>query len=89
MHDEPVMDVARLGHVEVLTPKPEESLRCFVDMTESGRQGNSVDLGAWDDRTLLAQADGLEMLWPWPCLVPRPQSAGAAKTGKGARGLRL
>ncbi len=41
MHDEPIMDVAHLGHVELLTPTPEESLRFFVDvmgMTESGRQ---------------------------------------------------
>ena len=41
---EPIMDVAHLGHVELLTPKPEESLRFFVDvmgMTESGRQGDS------------------------------------------------
>ena len=44
MHDEPIMDVAHLGHLEMLTPKPEESLRFFVDvmgMTESGRQGDS------------------------------------------------
>lgn len=52
MHDEPIMDVAHLGHLEVLTPEPEESLRFFVDvlgMTESGRQGASVYLRAWDD----------------------------------------
>jgi catechol 2,3-dioxygenase len=52
MHDEPIMDVAHLGHLELLTPKPEESLRFFVDvlgMTESGRQGDSVYLRAWDD----------------------------------------
>ena len=50
--DEPIMDVAHLGHVELLTPKPEESLRFFRDvmgMTESGRQGNSVHLRGWDD----------------------------------------
>ena len=38
MHDEPIMDVAHLGHLEIFTPKPEESLRFFVDvmgMTES------------------------------------------------------
>jgi catechol 2,3-dioxygenase len=36
---EPVMDIAHLGHVELLTPKPEESLRFFRDvmgMTVSG-----------------------------------------------------
>ena len=52
MHTEPIMDVAHLGHLELLTPKPEESLRFFVDvlgMTESGRQGESAYLRAWDD----------------------------------------
>jgi catechol 2,3-dioxygenase len=50
--EEPIMDVAHLGHLELLTPKPEESLRFFVDvlgMTESGRNGDSVYLRAWDD----------------------------------------
>lgn len=52
MHDEPIMDVAHLGHLELLTPTPDESLRFFVDvmgMTESGRQGDSVYLRGWDD----------------------------------------
>lgn len=52
MHEEPIMDVAHLGHLELLTPKPEESLHFFVDvlgMTESGRQGESVYLRGWDD----------------------------------------
>ena len=52
MHDEPIMDIAHLGHLEVLTPKPDESLRFFVDvlgMTESGRAGDSVYLRGWDD----------------------------------------
>jgi catechol 2,3-dioxygenase len=52
MHQEPIMNVAHLAHLEVLTPKPEESLRFFVDvlgMTESGRRGESVYLRAWDD----------------------------------------
>ena len=42
MQDEPILDIAHLGHVELLTPRPEESLRFFVDtlgMTESGRAG--------------------------------------------------
>ncbi len=46
------MDLAHLGHLELLTPKPEESLRFFVDvfgMTESGREGDSVYLRAYDD----------------------------------------
>jgi len=52
MHDEPIMDVAHLGHLEIFTPKPEESLRFLVDvmgMTESGRKSDSVYLRAWDD----------------------------------------
>jgi catechol 2,3-dioxygenase len=46
------MDLAHLGHLELLTPQPEESLRFFVQvmgMTESGRQGDSVYLRAYDD----------------------------------------
>src|ERR1700685_2906842 len=49
---EPIMDLAHLGHLEMLTPKPEESLRFFIDvlgMTESARQGDSVYLRGWDD----------------------------------------
>jgi catechol 2,3-dioxygenase len=45
-------DLAHLAHVELLTPKLEESLRFFVDvlgMTESGRRGESVYLRGWDD----------------------------------------
>jgi catechol 2,3-dioxygenase len=45
-------DLAHLGHVEILTPKPDESWRFFVDvmgMTESGRKGASVYLRGWDD----------------------------------------
>ena len=52
MHPEPVLDLAHLGHVELLTPKPEESLNFFVNvfgMTESGREGDSVYLRAYDD----------------------------------------
>src|SRR6516162_4364885 len=52
MLNEPIMDVAHLGHLELLTPKPQESLRFFVDvmgMTEAGREGDSVYLRAYDD----------------------------------------
>jgi catechol 2,3-dioxygenase len=49
---EPCYDVAHLGHVEMLTDKPAESLDFFVNvygMTESGREGDSVYLRGWDD----------------------------------------
>jgi catechol 2,3-dioxygenase len=49
---EPCYDVAHLAHVELLTNKPEASLDFFVNilgLTESGREGDSVYLRAWDD----------------------------------------
>ena len=45
-------DLAHLGHLELLTPKPEESLAFFtkiVGLHESGRSGDSVYLRAWGD----------------------------------------
>src|ERR1700738_3318627 len=45
-------DLAHLGHLELLTPKPEESLAFFtkiVSLHESGRSANSVYLRAWGD----------------------------------------
>ena len=52
MSAEPCFDIAHLGHVELFTYKPQESLDFFVDifgLTESGREGDSVYLRAWDD----------------------------------------
>ncbi|MCX8133761.1 MAG: catechol 2,3-dioxygenase [Roseococcus sp.] len=52
MEQEPVMDVAHLGHVELLTPRPAESLAFFRDvmgMTVSGEEGASVFLRGFDD----------------------------------------
>ena len=49
---EPILDIAHLGHVELLTPRPEESLRFFRDvmgMSVSGQEGGSVFLRGWDD----------------------------------------
>jgi catechol 2,3-dioxygenase len=49
---EPIQDVAQLGHVELLTPKPAESLWFFTSvfgMTETARQGDSVYLRCWGD----------------------------------------
>ncbi|MGL4442740.1 MAG: VOC family protein, partial [Alsobacter sp.] len=49
---EPIHDLAHLGHVEMFTPRLDESVRFFVDimgMTESGRDGASVYLRGWDD----------------------------------------
>ena len=52
MTPEPVYDLAHLGHMELLTPKPDASLKFFVDvmgMTVSGQKGESVYLRGWDD----------------------------------------
>jgi catechol 2,3-dioxygenase len=49
---EPIHDLARIGHAELLTPKPEESLRFFVDvmgLEEEAREGQSVFLRGWGD----------------------------------------
>ena len=32
MTPEPIFDLAHLGHMELLTPKPDESLKFFVDV---------------------------------------------------------
>ena len=49
---EPMHDVAHLGHVELLTPKPEESLRFFTNvlgMSVTDREGQSVFLRGYGD----------------------------------------
>lgn len=50
--EELIRDVAHLGHVELLTPKPDESLWLFKEvlgMEEVARQGQSVYLRGWGD----------------------------------------
>ena len=45
-------DVAHVGHIELLTPRPDESLQFFtsiVGLHETGRAGDSVYLRAWGD----------------------------------------
>lgn len=52
MNLETGFDLAHLAHVELLTPKLEESRRFFVNvmgMIESNRVGDSVFLRGWDD----------------------------------------
>jgi catechol 2,3-dioxygenase len=49
---EPIQDVAHLGHAELLSPKPEESLWFFKEvlgMEEVDRRGQSVYLRAYGD----------------------------------------
>jgi catechol 2,3-dioxygenase len=52
MSAEPLHDVAHIGHVELLTPRPEESLRFFEDvlgMEVEARAGQSVFLRGWGE----------------------------------------
>jgi len=49
---EPIRDIAHLGHVELLTPRPEQSLWYFRDllgMEVAHREGQSVYLRGWGD----------------------------------------
>ncbi|HLI69585.1 MAG TPA: hypothetical protein VKV19_07480, partial [Ktedonobacteraceae bacterium] len=49
---EPIHDIAHLGHIELLSPKPQESLCFFRDvlgMHEVGRVGQSVYLRGWGE----------------------------------------
>ena len=49
---EPIHDIAHLGHFEIFTPKPDESLWFFKEilgMEETDRQGQSVYMRAWGD----------------------------------------
>jgi len=52
MSPEPIFDIAHLGHIELLTPKLEETRSFFVDvmgMYETERKGDSIYLRGWDD----------------------------------------
>jgi catechol 2,3-dioxygenase len=53
--DDPHRDLAHLGHVELLTPRPVESLRFFTEvfgLAEVARRGQSVYLRAFGDYEL-------------------------------------
>jgi catechol 2,3-dioxygenase len=55
-------DLAHIGHVELLTPRPQESLDFFLDvlgMEEEAREGGSVYLRSWGEwpRTSLKLTD--------------------------------
>ena len=49
---EPMFEVAQLAHVELLTPKPDDTLWFFKEllgMEETTREGQSVYLRAYED----------------------------------------
>jgi catechol 2,3-dioxygenase len=52
MAKEPIFDVAQIAHVEIFSPKPDETLWFFKDllgMEETTREGQSVYLRAYED----------------------------------------
>ena len=52
MTPEPNLDIAHLGHLELLTPTFDKSARFFIDvmgMTQSGEKGDSIYLRGYDD----------------------------------------
>lgn len=51
-YKEPVFDIAQLAHVEILSPKPEETVKFFTDflgLEITAREGQSVYLRAYED----------------------------------------
>ncbi len=74
-------DIAHVGHVELFTPKFEESVAFFkniVGLHESGRSGSSVYLRAWGDYArytlkLTASPAGR----PWPPGISHAKCGGA------------
>ena len=50
--EEPIQDIAHLGHIELLTPKPDESLWYFIDllgMEQVHWEGQSAYLRGYGD----------------------------------------
>ena len=93
MTPEPIFDLAHLGHMEMLTPKPDESLKFFVDvmgMTVSGQKGESVYLRGWDDyeryslKLTASKTSGMEHM-----ALRAAQPAGAGAPCRCARRLRV
>ena len=79
MHDEPIMDVAHLGHLEMLTPKPEESLRFFVDVHGHDRERPARRLG------LPARLGRLRALLPASSPPRTPRASATRPSARAAR----
>src|SRR4051794_41956576 len=96
---DPHRDLAHLGHVELLTPRPEESLRFFTEvfgMSEAAREGQSVYLRAFGDFELATlkltearQAGLAHTAWrAHSPAAPAPRGAGGPGGGGGGGGGR-
>jgi len=98
---EPIFDVAQLAHVELLTPKPDETLWFFkglLGLQETARRGQSVYLRGYEEsyhhslKITEAAAPGLGHV-AWRSTSPQPESTdwcpGRVDRGVGGRvGLR-
>jgi catechol 2,3-dioxygenase len=93
--DDPMQDVAYLGHIELGTPKMEESLRFFTELmglTEVARDGRSVYLRCWGDfdRTTvkLTESDSAGLLHTgWRANGPHALERRVAALEASGRGL--
>lgn len=94
MAEEPIRDIAHLGHTEILTPKPDESLWFFKEvlgMQEAAREGRSVYLrafGDFDNNTLKlteAKNAGLGHIG-WRTVSPQALERRVGALEKGGRG---
>jgi len=90
MTPEPIFDLAHLGHMELLTPKPDESLKFFVDVMghddqrPAGRVRLSSRLGRL--RALFAETDCVEDLRHGAHGAARAQPAGAGAPCRALKG---
>src|SRR5688572_8035048 len=92
MTDEPNMDIAHLGHLELLTPAFDKSARFFIDvmgMTQSGEKGDSIYLRGYDDyeryslKLTAAKANGMKHV-AYRCRSPQAlERRAAALKGSG------
>ena len=93
MTQEPNLDIAHLGHLEILTPTFDKSARFFIDvmgMTQSGEKGDSIYLRGYDDYeryTLKLTASKTNGMAHVAYRCRSPQALRAAR--RRAEGLRL
>ena len=79
---EPVRDLAHLSHIELLTPKPEESLAYFrelLGMEVAGERGDSVYLRCFGDY----ETSSLK-LTQWRLVMLRPREIVVRRANDGA-----
>ncbi len=93
MTPEPNLDIAHLGHLEILTPTFDKSARFFIDvmgMTQSGEKGDSIYLRGYDDyerytlKLTAAKTNGMAHV-----AYRTRSAAGAGAARRRAEGLRL